>query len=80
MGYYIKQTSVAIEGDYPCYQKNFIELFGIPELTAHELNFLKEEKDKEKIDNFLVEKYKINICVQPLSDNSAPKPVNVYVE
>jgi methylase of polypeptide subunit release factors len=80
MEYYIKQTSVAIEGGYPCYQKNFIELFGIPEFTPDELNFLKKEKDKNEIDTFLIKKYKINICVQPLNDNPIPEPLNVYVE
>lgn len=33
MDYYVKKTSVSIEGGYPCYQKNFIERFTIPNLT-----------------------------------------------
>ena len=61
MDYYIKRTSVSIAGGYSCYQKNFIELFGIPDFTSEELNFLNNEKSKIKIDNFLVEKYGINI-------------------
>jgi len=61
MDYYIKLTSVSIEGGYPCYQKNFIELFGIPSFTSDELNFLNRERDKKRIDNFLVEKYGIKI-------------------
>jgi len=60
MGYYVKQTSVSIEGGYPCYQKNFIELFGIPKFTAKEINFLKKETNKRKFDDFLVKKYGIN--------------------
>jgi len=32
MYYYAKLTSFQIEGDYQCYQKNFIEKFGIPDL------------------------------------------------
>jgi type I restriction-modification system DNA methylase subunit len=33
MHYYAKLTSFQIEGNYQCYQKNFIERFGIPHLT-----------------------------------------------
>lgn len=61
MDYYIKRTSVSIEGGYPCYQKNFIELLGIPNFTSDELSFLDQENDGRKIDNFLIEKYDVNI-------------------
>lgn len=59
MSYYIDKTSVSIEGGYPCYQKNFIELFNVPMLTVEELNYLDKEKDKKNIDNFLTKKYKL---------------------
>lgn len=61
MEYYIGNTSVAIEGGYPCYQKNFIELLGIPYFTDQEIQFLREETDKEEIDEFLMKKYQIRI-------------------
>ncbi len=61
MDYYIKRTSVSIEGGYPCYQKNFIELLGIPNFTPDELRFLNQENDGNKVDSFLVEKYGVNI-------------------
>ena len=61
MDYYIKRTSVSIEGGYPCYQKNFIELFGIPNFIEKEINFLEKEIDKTVINNFLIKKYDINI-------------------
>lgn len=61
MDYYIKRTSVSIEGGYPCYQKNFIELFGVPNLSNEEIDFLKKEEDKNIIDNFLIKKYQIKI-------------------
>ena len=61
MDYYIKRTSVSIEGGYPCYQKNFIELFGIPNFTNEEMNYLKKEENKNKIDEFLIRKYEITI-------------------
>lgn len=59
MEYYIKRTSVSIEGGYPCYQKNFIELFGIPNFTENEFKFLRDENNKEKIDEFLIKKYQV---------------------
>lgn len=34
MDYYLKLTSFQIEGDYQCFQKNFIERFCIPEISA----------------------------------------------
>ncbi len=46
MDYYVKSTSVSIEGGYPCYQKNFIELFGIPHFTENEIKFLNKLEDK----------------------------------
>jgi len=61
MEYYVKQTSVSIEGGYPCYQKNFIELFGIPNFTTSEIIFLNKERDKKRLDNFLIKKYGISI-------------------
>lgn len=61
MDYYIRSTSVSIAGGYPCYQKNFIELFGIPKFTAKEIKFLDTEIDSDKINDFLVKKYDINI-------------------
>jgi methylase of polypeptide subunit release factors len=61
MNYYIKQTSVSIEGGYPCYQKNFIELLGIPEFTSKELSFLNREQNNKNIDNFLIDKYDIQM-------------------
>ena len=35
MGYYAKLTSFQIEGDYQCFQKNFIEQFCIPEIDRY---------------------------------------------
>lgn len=61
MDYYIKRTSVSIEGGYPCYQKNFIELFGIPNLNEEEIMFLEKETNNKTIDDFLIKKYKITI-------------------
>lgn len=61
MDYYIKKTSVSIQGGYPCYQKNFIELFGIPDLSSEEIDFLERNNDKEKIYQFLLKKYKLDI-------------------
>ena len=61
MHYYVKKTSVSIEGGYPCYQKNFIERFTIPELSDNEINYLRVTENKREIDLFLMEKYQINL-------------------
>lgn len=64
MHYYVSKTSVAIEGGYPCYQKNFIEKFTIPEFSESEIELLRSLNDKNEIDNFLIEKYQLSISVE----------------
>ncbi len=66
MDYYIRSTSVSIQGGFPCYQKNFIERFTIPEFTEKELSILINLNEKEEIDAFLIEKYQLNIPVPNL--------------
>jgi adenine-specific DNA-methyltransferase len=61
MHYYISKTSVAIEGGYPCYQKNFIEKFTIPEFDENEINELRKLDLNEEINDFLGEKYGLNL-------------------
>lgn len=61
MDYYVTKTSVAIEGGYPCYQKNFIEKFTIPMFTEDEITALKSMTDLDEIDQFLISKYQINL-------------------
>ena len=61
MHYYVKITSVSIEGGYPCYQKNFIERFTIPELSDNDINYLRVTDNRREIDLFLMKKYQINI-------------------
>lgn len=67
MHYYISKTSVAIEGGYPCYQKNFIEKFTIPELSESEIERLRSLNDKQEIDDFLLEKYQLKEFVGNLA-------------
>jgi adenine-specific DNA-methyltransferase len=59
MHYYVSKTSVSIEGGYPCYQKNFIERFTIPELTEADITVLRQMTDKNDIDDFLGQKYQL---------------------
>jgi hypothetical protein len=61
MEYYISQTSYTIEGGYPCYQKNFIELFGIPNFAGNDLCFLEHESHAGAINEFLIQKYGISL-------------------
>lgn len=67
MDYYVSKTSVAIEGGYPCYQKNFIEKFTIPELTENDIEIIRNLSDTQEIDDFLIEKYQLNIYLANLS-------------
>ena len=63
MHYYVSKTSISIEGGYPCYQKNFIEKFTIPQFNDNEIKILKSLNEKDEIDNFLITKYQVNISV-----------------
>ena len=53
MDYYIKTTSVTIDGGYPCYQKNFIELFTIPEITDDKIQSMRNLSSKDFEDELL---------------------------
>jgi adenine-specific DNA-methyltransferase len=61
MDYYVTKTSVSIEGGYPCYQKNFIEKFTIPDLTQEEVELIRNLNTPIEIDEFLISKYQINV-------------------
>ncbi len=63
MDYYVSRTSVAIEGGYPCYQKNFIEKFSIPDLKKEEIQTIRMLKDPQVVDDFLMQIYQVNIPV-----------------
>jgi len=67
MHYYISKTSVSIEGGYPCYQKNFIEKFTIPELSNREVSELRSLSNPKDINLFLTDKYQINLPIPNLS-------------
>ena len=59
MNYYSKVTSFQLNGNYQCYQKNFIELFNVPNLSNDHINKIKELNDK-LLDLFLCELYEID--------------------
>ena len=61
MDYYVSNTSVSIQGGFPCYQKNFIEKFTIPNFTKKEIQILNSLNDKMEIDEFLIDKYQVKI-------------------
>jgi len=61
MHYYISKTSVAIEGGYPCYQKNFIEKFTVPEFYDNEIETLRSLNCQQQVDKFLIKKYHLNL-------------------
>ncbi|MEZ4908240.1 MAG: hypothetical protein R2771_11520 [Saprospiraceae bacterium] len=66
MDYYISTTSVSIQGGFPCYQKNFIEKFTIPNFSKEEIELLKKLESKEEIDEFLINKYQLEIYLPNL--------------
>lgn len=59
MNYYSKLTSFQLEGNYQCFQKNFIEVFGVPTLSEDEINTIKSNQG-EDLDRFLCKLYTIN--------------------
>jgi adenine-specific DNA-methyltransferase len=61
MDYYIRKTSYVIRGGYYCYQKQFIKSFSIPRFSEQEASKLLAESDKDKIDDFLVRKYALEL-------------------
>ena len=60
MDYYISKTSYAIEGNYKCYQKKYIQHFSVPQFTDDELAYLKRESDTSAVNRFLIEKYRLS--------------------
>lgn len=66
MHYYITATSVAIEGGYPCYQKNFIEKFSIPYLDDSQIRDIRNISDERVLNAYLANLYHINLPVPNL--------------
>ena len=57
MEYYIELISKSYQGGWKSYAKSFIQNFGIPKFTKEELEFLKNEDDDDKINEFLEDIY-----------------------
>ena len=60
MHFYVKKTSVSIEGGYPCYQKNFIERFSIPALPEAALTKIRKAKGEAEVSKILMPFYHLN--------------------
>lgn len=67
MHYYITKTSVSIEGGYPCYQKNFIENFTIPDFSDEDVREMRCLSDEKSITEKLSQKYQIKMPLSNLS-------------
>lgn len=61
MKYYIDNTSYSISGNFKCYQKKYVKNFSIPNLTDDDINFIKSCNDKDKINTYLTNLYKLVI-------------------
>ena len=59
MHYYAKLTSFQISGNFECYQKNFIENFGIPNLNKNEIKMIKK-LNSERLDKYLCQIYSLD--------------------
>lgn len=59
MDYYCKITSFQLDGNYQCFQKNFIELFNIPFLSDKDKELIQNYSGTE-LDKYLANLYKIN--------------------
>jgi len=58
MDYYSKLTSFQLDGNYQCFQKNFIEHFNIPKLNSNDIDFI-ISNNGIKLDEFLSDLYAI---------------------
>ncbi|MFK8214521.1 class I SAM-dependent DNA methyltransferase [Haloferax volcanii] len=63
MDYYIRNTSKEIQGDFQCYQKNFIRKFSVPEFSSSEKDELRSLSDQKEIDQYLIKKYGLSLEV-----------------
>lgn len=61
MNYYITATSVAIEGGFPCYQKNFIEKFTIPQLEVSQIEKIRSLDNETDLNKYLASLYQIKL-------------------
>lgn len=59
--YYIKTTSKPYSSEYYSLNGNYIKNFGVCQLTDSEMNFVLNENDKNILDGFFEEKYKIRL-------------------
>ena len=59
MDYYSKLTSFQLDGNYQCFQKNFIELFCIPKLDKKDKDFILNKSGSE-LNQYLANLYKID--------------------
>jgi hypothetical protein len=59
--YYMKNTSKPYSSGYLSYAKNYVKNFGICELTKNDRYFLSNGATKDEVDDFLIEKYNIQI-------------------
>lgn len=60
MHYYAKMTSFQLEGNYQCYQKNFIGRFGIPDLDFAQYNHLLSLEDQD-VDEYVATLYGLRL-------------------
>ena len=73
MDYYARLTSFQIEGDYQCFQKNFIERFCIPEKA------LDSTQDITDLDGVTLQEYICKLFAIPISDIFEVVPLDARI-
>lgn len=61
MDFYIRNTSYSLEGGFLCYQKKYFKNFSVPNLTEEQVEYIRNENDKERLNRYIVDIYGLNI-------------------
>lgn len=76
--YYIKNTSKPYSGGFVSYAKNYVQNFGICQLSLEEFEYLLHETDIKNIDTFLIKKYQL-ITVKNIKETPKRELANSYL-
>lgn len=61
MDFYIRNTSYSLEGGFLCYQKKYFKNFSVPDLTQEQIEYIRNENDRDRLDQYIVDIYGLNI-------------------
>lgn len=61
MDFYIRNTSYSLEGGFLCYQKKYFKNFSVPELSQQQIEYIRNENDRDRLNQYIVDMYGLNI-------------------